>query len=433
MHLFPPQESLRNTTHSAEGTPSVRVRRGKELEHENSRGEEKFFSGKDDLEWQTHCSWFSLKKLSPLFYEDDMRMAQFTLRGIFSLMIILSESLSRSCTGMSANLSNSDAILTLNSLSWDLNRYLSILILSFGTMGNVLNCVALSQRGLRSNPCSSLFLASSIASLFTLISGVAVRLLAGWSADLTDTVGWLCKCRIFVLFSSRTMASWFIMLATVDRWLASSLDARLRQMSRLGNTQRGMIIIPCLSCLAYVQVFYCYEANLVHAPLKCYGKTTWCRLLIDSEFTAISTLLPSLLMLIFGSQTIWNLKRSALRRVQPVSNPIARRLADTVVFSRRSKKKERHLRLMLLVQVILLTLFSLPQALQNLYSNISHDETKTPLHTAINDLIFNLFILLTYVTNGMPFYIYTLTGGSVFRRALLDTLRKLMHKCTCRS
>src|SRR5690348_14321280 len=98
-----------------------------------------------------------------------------------------------------SNSSETNLIDYLNSLSPILNRYLSIIIFLFGTVGNLLNCLALSQRTLRSNPCAFYFLASSIANIITLISGVAVRLLAGWSADLTDTVGWLCKFRIFVL------------------------------------------------------------------------------------------------------------------------------------------------------------------------------------------------------------------------------------------
>ena len=330
-------------------------------------------------------------------------------------------------------MNNSDAniIAALNTIYPQLNRYLSIGILLFGTIGNLLNCVALSQRGLRSNPCASLFLASSIASLVTLIAGVAVRLLAGWSLDLTDTVPWLCKFRIFVLFTSRTIASWLIMLATFDRWLSSSIDARRRKMSSLKNAQRGMLLIVVLSCLAYAQIFYCYEANLINAPLKCYGKTIACRLLIDSEFTAISVLLPSILMLFFGMSTILNLRNNALRRVQPVTATLATKMGSDGRTLKRSKKTDHYLFLMLLVQVILLTLFPLPQAIQNLYSNITRLVVRTPLQNAVNNFIFNLFLLLTYVTNGMPFYIYTLTGGSVFRKALFIALRDLFKRITC--
>ncbi|CAF4337476.1 unnamed protein product, partial [Adineta steineri] len=123
---------------------------------------------------------------------------------------------------MSSNITFIDYV---NQLSSDLDRYLSIGILLFGTIGNILNCLALSQRSLRSNPCVFFFLASSIASIITLISGVLVRLLSDWSLslDLTNTISWLCKVRVYILFNSRTIASWLIMLATCDRWLSSSV------------------------------------------------------------------------------------------------------------------------------------------------------------------------------------------------------------------
>jgi hypothetical protein len=333
---------------------------------------------------------------------------------------------------MSSNSSDTNLINTLNNLTPGLNRYLSIIIFLFGTIGNLLNCLALSQRILRFNPCSFLFLASSIASLITLISGVAVRLLAGWSADLTDTIAWLCKLRIFVLFTSRTIASWLIMLATFDRWLSSSLVVHHRQMVNLKNARRGIIAVVFLSCVVYAQIFYCYEANLTNAPLKCYGRTTWCRLLIDSEFTSISILLPSLLMFIFGFMTIKNLHQTALRRSYLVSMSLINESENGARLRQRSTKTDHYLRIMLCIQVILLTLFSLPQAIQNLYTNASRFQVKSPLQNAINNFIFNLFLLLTYVTNGMPFYIYTLTGGIVFRKALFDSIRKFIRKMTCR-
>ncbi|CAF1330115.1 unnamed protein product [Adineta ricciae] len=125
---------------------------------------------------------------------------------------------------MSSNSSDAILIANLLSISTEMNRYFPILIFLLGTVGNILNCLALSQRTLRSNPCASFFLASSFSNLITLISGVAIRLLAGWNADLTDTNNWICKIRIFVLFTSRTAASWLITFATIDRWLSSSID-----------------------------------------------------------------------------------------------------------------------------------------------------------------------------------------------------------------
>lgn len=330
---------------------------------------------------------------------------------------------------MASNTSEAETIAILNAVSAQINRYLSLGILLFGTIGNLLNCLALSQRTLRCNPCASFFLVSSLSSLLTLLAGLTVRLLSGWSADLTETVDWLCKLRAFVLFAFRTAASWLITLATIDRWLSSSASAALRQLSSLKNAHRGMLVTVCLAMLAYAQFFYCFEANLVGTPLRCYGKTPLCRLIYDFQFICLTVFIPTILMLSFGLLTIVNVRQSAARRVRPETGLIGEQTNQTTTpKARRSKKTDRRLLFMLFIQVILLTLFSLPQAIHSLYGNIVRGQTRSPLSNTINNFILNIFFLLTYVTNGMPFYIYTLTGGSVFRKALLDAAREFLRK-----
>ncbi|CAF1686113.1 unnamed protein product, partial [Adineta ricciae] len=277
----------------------------------------------------------------------------------------------------------------------------------------------------------SFFLASSFSNLITLISGVAVRLLAGWNADLTDTNNWICKIRVFVLFTSRTAASWLITFATIDRWLSSSIDVHYRQMSTLKNARRGMIFVVLFSICTYAQLLYCYQANLVNAPLKCYSKTMVCRLVYDFEFIVITVFLPTLLMTVFGLMTVFNIHQSKRRRIQPYSAMVRTNyLASTREEVQRWGKKDRSLLLMLFIQIILLTIFSLPQATQSLYANIVRAQTQSAIANAINNFVLNIFFLLTYVTNGMPFYIYTLTGGSLFRKALFTSLRELCPKFT---
>ncbi|UJR07263.1 hypothetical protein I4U23_011551 [Adineta vaga] len=315
---------------------------------------------------------------------------------------------------MSSNSSDAVLIATLAAISTQINRYMPIIIFLFGTIGNLLNCLALSQRTLRSNPCALLFLASSIASLITLISGISVRFLTGWSADLTETIDWICKIRFFVLSASRTIAFWLITLAMVDRWLSSSIDVHRRQMSTLKNAQRSVIFIIILSSLAYAHYFYCFEANLKNTPLKCYGKTVMCRLAHDLEFALVTVLIPSSLMIIFGVLTVFNVHRSAMRRVRPIVT--IQVMQRGVVKERlpRVKKIEHQLLVMLSVQTTFVILFSLPQVSISLHRVIILEGTNSPVANAISNFLLNLFILFTYITNGMPFYVYTLSGGTVF-------------------
>ncbi|CAF3320352.1 unnamed protein product [Rotaria sp. Silwood1] len=94
---------------------------------------------------------------------------------------------------MATNTTSLDFLL--NSISSQLNRYFSIFIFIFGVIGNILNCIVLSQRPHRTNPCSFYFLISSMASLTSIVSGLTTRMLAGYAVDLTNTIDWLCKFR----------------------------------------------------------------------------------------------------------------------------------------------------------------------------------------------------------------------------------------------
>jgi hypothetical protein len=318
-------------------------------------------------------------------------------------------------------------IASLTNVSNILNRYLAIFIFIFGTIGNILNFFTLSQLTLRSNPCALFFLFSSIAHLSFILSGLTTRILSGWAADLTNTIGWLCKLRGFVLYTSRTVALWFIVLATVDRWLLSHSNAGYRQMSTVKNAYRTMILILSLSALLYAQLFYCYEANLINSPLECYARTDLCRIvtaLIDA-FVTVTT--PIMFMMIFGMMTISNV-RHTLRRVQalPVSTILTRQ-------QQRLKKIDRHLMVMLFFQVIVLTSLSLPFVFAEVYSTLTATQYKTPLQAAIVNFVFNLALLLVYLCCGTPFYIYTLYGGSVFRNALLNVVKTVgrIMKCRC--
>ncbi len=109
----------------------------------------------------------------------------------------------------------------MNNLTAQMNRYPSIVIFLFGTIGNILNILVLCQRTFRSNPCAILFLFSSAANFIAILAGLTSRILSVWVVDLTNTDRCLCKRRAFILNVSRPVAYWLILLPSIDRWLLS--------------------------------------------------------------------------------------------------------------------------------------------------------------------------------------------------------------------
>ena len=321
-------------------------------------------------------------------------------------------------------------VASLRALLSQLNFYFGMFIFTFGIVGNVLNILVLSQRPLRSNPCVAIFLASSTAGMIAILSGLTSRVLSGVTVDLSATVNWICKLRGFTLFASRFATFWLIMLATFDRWLLSSVDARRRQMSSMKNALRGITIIVLISIVVHSQLFYCYEANLVGTPLKCFTRNFGCRLMNDLTFSIMAILVPLLLITVFGLSTIANMKKTR-GRIGPMTMSVRTHpnlMQRPSIQHRRSKKVDQRLMVMLFIQVILLALFTLPLSIQKLYATLTINVPKSSLQSTIEDFIYQIALICTYFAAGMPFYVNTLSGGTVFKKGMFALKDLLVRK-----
>lgn len=314
-------------------------------------------------------------------------------------------------------------IVLINRLSFQLNRYITLFVFLFGTVGNLLNILVLAQARLRANPSVVYFLGSSVAGLGIILVGLPSRIVAGWvSSDPTMTNSLLCRFRIFFLYGFRTTSVWLIVFASVDRWLSSSAHLARRRLSTRSIAYRVILVTHLCSFLLWAESLYCYETDVPLAPLGCYGKTKFCRIFNDIVYASSAVAIPSLFMLIFGLLTIRNINRSR-RAVEPTG------VAVVATTQRRlMRRNQSSLARMLIFQVIVLTLFSLPQAMHQFYLTFTIQMVKSPLRVAVESFVVNLDFSLTYVGNGIPFYIYTLTG-TVFRQALFRLVRQVCSSC----
>ncbi|CAF1430189.1 unnamed protein product [Rotaria magnacalcarata] len=316
-------------------------------------------------------------------------------------------------------------IESLTFISDQFNRYLSVIIFIFGVVGNILNCLVLYQKTLRYNTCAAYFLLSSFIDLISILSGLPTRILAGWHFDPTSTIDFICKFRAFMVFSTRTASIWLITLATIDRWLLSSMNVNYRRMSALKNVKKGMSFCLILAVLSYIHVFYCYTANILNGPLPCYAKTVTCRLATDLIYIFLSIIIPLSLMITFGLMTISNVHR--VRDRAPHMINLLNRHRPTIRKHMRTRIIDRRLLRMLLMQVSILVLCCIPQAIEKLYITFNSFRSGSELRDVITTFLYNFTVLLAFIQNAVPFYIYTLAGGTIFRTVLTSLIRKVNH------
>jgi len=327
--------------------------------------------------------------------------------------------------------SDEDLIASINNATVQLNRYFPIIIYIFGIVGNVLNLIVLSRRTLRSNPCTLLFLISSLSSLIAIISGLTTRLTAGWADDLSETIGWLCKIRILVLFTSRTIIVWLLVFAAINRWFSSSTNARRRNLNTLKNAQRSILIVLLFSLLLNGPLLYCYEANLIGTPAQCYGYSESCRLYADLSFTCGTLLIPLLFMILFGLLTIHNI-RQVQRRVHNRSISMSNLNNVTIKTNanvyQHKKKTDRSLFKMLSVQVLFLILCTTPYIIYRLYVTVIPTiSSKSELQNAVDRLRQKLYDVEIHSQDKQNKYIIEKQQWEIQRLELTGKINEVIN------
>ncbi|UJR17397.1 hypothetical protein I4U23_004292 [Adineta vaga] len=308
----------------------------------------------------------------------------------------------------------------LSLLSLNTNRYGSLVIFLLGSVGVTLNIVIFgTDQELKKTPCSRIFLASSIAASIVLISGLPTRFLSSFGLDITARYDAICKLFIVTLFSSYSCSALFTSFLSVERWLNSCTNVNYRNWSSMKNVYRVIIITPVVIFLCYSQIFYCYIANQKSERSGCSPMSGVCSYFNDFLHLTLFVLIPCAIMLIFGSLTVYNIKRN-LNRIEQ-GQP-----TGSTKSQRRMVRTQSAITLLMFTQVFLLTFCNSPAGIQKIYSTITANVSKSSERRAIESVIFQYVFIFNFVGVALPFYLYTL-AGAVFREALLRRIRIVFY------
>ncbi|CAF1092619.1 unnamed protein product [Didymodactylos carnosus] len=305
---------------------------------------------------------------------------------------------------MSNVTSASSIVIEIQNASVQLVRYFPMIMLIFGTFGNILNVLIFTQKSLRSNSCANYFLASTIVDFVSLYFGYITRIFSSYNINpSTSTLAIYCKFRTYFTYVALSMSSWFTVLACCDRFASSSQNVRIRSLSRVKIAKRAVCITVIIVSIIYGEMFYCFETSVL--SFNCLPKANACMLFNDFNLLITYSLLPPILMLSVGILTIKNIR--LIRRISPTSKATSTRI----------KIKDRQLMVMLSVQVTCIALLSLPISVQKIYSDLTLTWVKSVERQQIENFLSTLVVLISLMNSSTSFYIYTLTG-KVFRKEL---------------
>lgn len=312
-------------------------------------------------------------------------------------------------------MNNTQIITTLNHISLQINQIVPLFIIIMGTFGHICNIIIFSKRSQRRNPISVYFLSSTVVCLIVIYMGVLVRYLQDiYSLDPVNNNLVMCRIRSFTVYIALSLSNWYILLGTIDRYLISCDDNRRRQLSTIKNAYRSIVFITIVFILCYCHTLILYNIQTflnVYDRLQnfCYPQRGNYRIFSDIQILLQFSLLPPLLMSVFVVLIIKNIHASH------------RRIANTVVAQHHARIKRRDLQLskMLLVQVMITIICSLPLAVSQLLTTLTLTTTKTVLRLTIENFFALVARQLAFFNCSISFYVYTL-AGSQFRLEIRD-------------
>ncbi|CAF1344150.1 unnamed protein product [Didymodactylos carnosus] len=263
---------------------------------------------------------------------------------------------------------------------------------------------------------SVLTVASSISDLVQLNSVLVLRILAdGFNYDLLSRYVFVCKFRNYIAQVTSMSTHTFIILASVERYILT-LSCRVRKPS---NTFLFIAITVVFWTVMSVTHLIFSEVYLVNDRKQCgprNGPYTVYFLLFG---ILIFTLTPLCLMSIFGYLT--------LRHVQNIAKYTKRYI--TIQIGKRIEKVDEHLTRMLLMQIILTVLSTIPFSIDYTYSVLTMNTFKNRERLKLEKLFSLLAKLLFHIHTCAAFYVYLFTS-SMFRKQfqrLMKTLPIIRH------
>ncbi|CAF1231108.1 unnamed protein product [Didymodactylos carnosus] len=207
----------------------------------------------------------------------------------------------------------------------------------------------------------------------------------------------------------------YILLACIDRYMSSSTNVQRRNFSTKKTAKRLIPLTALFWAVVGVHNLIWYDIQTTNGSRICFNAPGTYALFLSFYSVIVNGLSMPILMALFGFLLLRNLKNNR-RQVQPMRMTI----------TRSKQQKDYQLLKMLLFQILVNVILSLPTTIYLFYNGLSQYVAKSSFRLFIENYIYNLTTLLQYTNGAIAFYIYTLTART-FRTELK---RFLVKHCT---
>ncbi|CAF2811402.1 unnamed protein product [Rotaria sp. Silwood2] len=283
-----------------------------------------------------------------------------------------------------------------------LTRVVLILLVIFGTIGNVLDLFIFTRHRFLHSSCTLYFIAASIDNILAIYLAILNRLLIdGFSIDVGSLSPIICKLRVYVGYMVLALSPYFFILACFDRYCSSSPSIIHRSWSNKKTAKRcicGAIILAAILYL-HMPIFFQIQSN--GSNIICYPQQGIYDSFWRIFYLVIYCFFPSICMSLLCLLIAINIRHQS-RQIRPA-------LANIGDLHRRL---DRNLIRILFSHFLTQTLCILPFAILNLLGMFVN---RNAIIYVFFSRSFTLPLFASYTTN---FYVNTMSSR-IYRREFM--------------
>jgi hypothetical protein len=246
--------------------------------------------------------------------------------------------------------------------------------------GNNMNIYILSTvSSYRSTPSTLYFLIGSSYDILILVVSLLSRILdTGYGLDLTNSSVIWCKLRQYFIVSISAIPFYCQCFATIDRFLISSHDQRLRKHS---SVKQVYWIATCITIICFIHgiPFYIYY-DISPKTHQCSSMSDALSFYLPIFVLVIFLFIPTILTIIFGFLTYRNIVQ-----LQGLQN----------------QHIDRQVTLMICMQIILIIWSTIPHGIFTICSLVTNHIVKDQDRLLKELLIFTIVSLNTHIHTGV--------------------------------
>lgn len=309
---------------------------------------------------------------------------------------------------------NTKSASNYDNIDIQINRYVLFSAIILGNVGTFLNLLIFRRPMYVCSPCSTYIIASGVNTFVLLNFALLTRLLeAGFGFHTSAESLLYCKVRSYIYYSTMTFSILCTVLASADRFLATTNLNRLKYLQRKSSARAACVIVAIVSLISYTHILQYFHIDQIHHSC-CPCLTNFYINFFAWFFVGFYCLFPTTLMSVFSILTIRNIHR--IRHVHPHNMCMIRR-------------RERYLIQMTLSLVLLTLLCTLPFAAKHLYIALS--TSKRTGFSEIEKLWATVLRLPFYINHAMPFYV-NLVASKGFRQEFVKLIKEFRDSWSCK-